>query len=124
MRARYCSLIRAMWNRVFALFKAGFDAQWGRGTWPVAPLVVHGSIAATFALLVRDVLPPYAYALFMLSLATALIALPLLGDFGFLLRADPAREWIEAQPARAFELRVARTLLVMLLAGALATSAL
>jgi hypothetical protein len=113
-----------MWNRVFAVFKAGFEAQWGRGTWPVAPLVVHGSIAASFALLVRDVLPPYAYAVFMLSLAMALIALPLLSDFGFLLRADPAREWIEAQPVRSFELRVARTLLVLLLAGALATSAL
>lgn len=124
MRARYCSLIRAMVDRVFALFRAGFEAEWGRGTWPVAPLVVHGSIAATFALLVRDALPPYAYAVFMLSLAMALIALPLLGDFGFLLRADPAREWIEAQPVRAFELRAARTLLVILLAGALAASTL
>ncbi|MDZ4773613.1 MAG: hypothetical protein SGI72_10810 [Planctomycetota bacterium] len=113
-----------MWSRVFAVFRAGFEAQWGRGTWPVAPLVVHGSITATFALLVGDVLPPYAYAVFMLSLAMALIALPLLGDFGFLLRADPSREWIEAQPVRAFELRVARTMLVMLLAGALAASAL
>jgi hypothetical protein len=113
-----------MWTRVFAVFRAGCGAQWGRGTWPVAPLVVHGSIVAAFALLVRDVLPPYAYAVFMLSLAMALIALPLLGDFGFLLRADPSREWIEAQPIRAFELRVARTLLVLLLAGALAASAL
>ena len=111
-----------MWNRVSAVFRAGFEAQWGRGAWPVAPLVVHGSFAAAFALLVRDVLPPYAYALFMLSLALALIALPLLGDFGYLLRADPAREWVEAQPVSASELRLARTGLVILLVTALAAA--
>lgn len=111
-----------MWNRVFAVFRAGFEAQWGRGAWPVAPLVVHGSIAAVFALLVRDVLPPYAYALFTLSLSLALIALPLLGDFGFLLRSDPAREWIEAQPVRASELRLARSALIVLLTVALSAS--
>lgn len=113
-----------MWNRVFAVFRAGFEAQWGRGLWPVAPLVVHGSIAAVFALLVRDELPPYGYAVFMLSIAMALVALPLLGDFASLLRADASREWIEAQPIRAFELRLARTLLALLLIGALAASAL
>lgn len=111
-----------MWNRVFAVFRAGFEAQWGRGAWPVAPLVVHGSIAATFAALVGDVLPPYAYATFMLSLALALIALPLLGDFGYLLRADSAAEWIEAQPVSAFELRLARTGLVLVLVLGLSTA--
>lgn len=124
MRARYCSLRPTVWNRVLAVFRAGFDAQWRQGAWPVAPLVMHGSIAAALALLVRDELPPYAYALFMLSIALGLIALPLLGEFGFLLRADPAREWIEAQPVRALELRVARTMLVLLLVVALSSAAL
>jgi hypothetical protein len=87
-------------------------------------MVVHGSIAAALALLVRDVLPPYAYAVVMLSLALGLLALPLLGDFGFLLRADSAREWVEALPVRASELRIARTLLLLLLVMALAASAL
>jgi len=91
---------------------------------PVAPLVVHGSVAAALALLVGDSLPPYAYALFMLSLALGLIALPLLGDFGFLLRADPAREWIEAQPVRAIELRLARTMILLVLVMTLAGAAL
>lgn len=113
-----------MLNRVLAVFRAGFDAQWRQGAWPVAPLIMHGSIAAALALLVRDDLPPYAYALFMLSIALGLIALPLLGDFGYLLRADAAREWIEAQPIRASELRVARTLLVLLLVLALSSAAL
>jgi hypothetical protein len=124
MRAAYCSLRRNVWNRVLAVFRAGFEAQWSGGAWPVAPLIVHGSIAAVLALVVRDVLPPYAYAVVTLSLAMALLALPLLGDFGFLLRADPAREWIEAQPVSAMELRIARTMLLLLLVMALATAAL
>ncbi len=113
-----------MWHRVLAVFRSGFEAQWRGGAWPVAPLIVHGSIAAALALLVRDVLPPYAYATIMLSLAMGLLALPLLGDFGFLLRADPAREWVEALPVRASELRIARTMLLLLLVMALAASAL
>jgi hypothetical protein len=113
-----------MSRRILAVFRSGFEAQWRRGAWPVAPMVVHGSITAALALLVRDVLPPYAYAVVMLSLAMGLLALPLLGDFGFLLRADPAREWVEALPVRASELRIARTLLLLLLVMALATSAL
>lgn len=124
MRAAYCSLPRSVWNRVLAVFRAGFEAQWSAGVWPVAPLFVHGSITAAFALLVRDMLPPFAYALVMLTLAMVLLALPLLGDFGFLLRADPAREWIEALPVRAAELRIARTLSLLLLVMALASAAL
>ena len=113
-----------MWNRVLAVFRAGFGAHWRGADVPVAPLVVHGSVAAALALLVGDSLPPYAYALFMLSLALGLIALPLLGDFGFLLRADPAREWIEAQPVRAIELRLARTMILLVLVMTLAGAAL
>jgi hypothetical protein len=101
-----------MRHRVLAVFRAGFEAQWARGAWPAAPLVMHGSIAAVLCALVKNDLPPFAYALFAFSVSASLIALPLLGEFGALLRADPAREWIEALPVTKFELRAGRTLLL------------
>jgi len=111
-------------QRLRAVFRAGFEGTWARGQWPVAPLVLHGSLVALLCLLVSDMLPPFAYALLALALSAALLALPLLGEFGMLLRADPAAEWIEAQPVRASELRSARVLLVLILAAVLSLSAL
>ena len=122
--AAYCTLARAVWNRVLAVFRAGFDAQWGAGSWPAAPLVMHGSLAAVLCGLVHGELAPFAYALFALSVSGALIALPLLGDFGALLSADAAAEWVEALPVRKIELRIARTLLIFTLIGALSLAAL
>lgn len=113
-----------MWNRVLAVFRAGFEGQWGRGAWPVAPLIMHGSISAVLCGLARSELQPFGYALFALSVSAALIAIPLLGEFGILLRSDPAAEWIEAQPIRRVELRLGHTLLALLLLGALVASAL
>lgn len=113
-----------MLDRILAVFRAGFDAQWRSGSWPAAPLVMHGSISFVLCGMVSDALPPYAYCLFALSISAALIALPLLGDFGALLRADAAAEWIEAQPVRRSELRIARTMLIALLIFALVSSAL
>lgn len=113
-----------MWHRVGVLFRAGFAAHWRGDEVPVAPLVVHGSVATALALILNDGTTPYAYALVLLSFSLALIALPLLGDLGFLLRADPAREWIEAQPVRPVELRLARTLILLVLVGTLASAAL
>jgi hypothetical protein len=112
-----------MRHRLLAVFRAGFEAQWGRGAWPAAPLVIHGSVSAVMCGLVRGALPPFAYALFVLSISAGLIVLPLLGDFGVLLRSDPAREWIEALPVTKFELRAARTLLLFLLLAALVLAA-
>lgn len=106
-------------ERTRAVFRAGIQASWARGAWPVGPLVLHGSLAALLCGLVRDALPPYAYALLALALAGATLALPLLGEFGWLLRADPAAEWIEAQPVRRSELRVARIGVVLTLVAAL-----
>lgn len=85
---------------------------------------MHGSIAAVLCLIARDDLPPFAYALFTLSIAGALLALPLLGDFGYLLRADPSREWVEALPVRASELRIARTMSLLMLVFVLSMSTL
>ncbi len=113
-----------MWDRVLTVFRAGFAAQWGAGTWPAAPLVAHGTIAAILCGLASDALPPFAYGVFALSVCGALIALPLLGDFGALLRSDPAAEWVEALPVTRFELRLARTMLILLLIAALSLAAL
>ncbi len=109
---------------MLAIFRAGFAGQWGRGAWPVAPLIMHGSIAAVLCGLARTELQPFGYALFALSVSAALIAIPLLGEFGVLLRSDPAADWIEAQPIRRVELRIGRTLVALVLLFALVLSAL
>lgn len=113
-----------MRERIVAVFRAGFEAQWKRGAWPAGPVVMHLTIAAVMCGLARDALPPFAYALFALSVAAGLIALPLLGDLGVALRTDPAREWIRTLPVSALELRVARMLLVLLLLATLTLAAL
>jgi hypothetical protein len=102
-----------VWNRVLTVFRAGFAAHWGAGKWPAAPIVAHGTAAAVLCGLASGSLPPFAYGLFALAVSGALIALPLLGDFGPLLRSDPAAEWVEALPVTRGELRLARTLLVL-----------
>jgi hypothetical protein len=102
-----------VWDRVLTVFRAGFAAHWGAGAWPAAPLVLHGTVAAVLCGLASEGLPPFAYALFALSASGALIVLPLLGDFGPLLRSDPAAEWVEALPVTRAELRLARTLLIL-----------
>ncbi|MFN0242533.1 MAG: hypothetical protein ACKVWV_06540 [Planctomycetota bacterium] len=113
-----------MWHRVAIVFRTGLEAHWGRGLWPVAPLITHGSITALLCGMVSSELAPFSYALFALSLCAGLLALPLLGDFGALLRSDPAAEWIEALPVSALELRIARTLSILLLIGVLSAAAL
>ena len=110
--------------RVLSVFRAGFAAHWGSGAWPAAPIVTHGTVAAVLCGLASGSLPPFAYGLFAFSLSASLIALPLLGDFGPLLRADPAAEWIEAQPVTRGELRLSRTLLVHFAVGVLSLAAL
>ncbi len=113
-----------MWRRVHSVFRAGFAAQWGAGAWPAAPLIVHGCAAAVLCGLASDALPPFAYGVFALAVCGALIVLPLLGDFGPLLRSDPAAEWVEALPVTRTELRLARTLLVLFALAVLSLAAL
>ena len=113
-----------MWDRVLTVFRAGFAAQWGAGAWPAAPLVAHGTVAAVLCGLAAGALPPYAYGVFALSVCGALVALPLLGDFGPLLRSDPAAEWVEALPVSRTELRLARTLLLLFALAVLSLAAL
>jgi len=113
-----------MSGRIRALLRAGFQSQWGSGAWPVAPLLMHGSLAFVLCALFADVLPLYGYSIFALALSGGLLLLVLLGEFSSLLQSDEAGEWIEAQPVRPIELRIARALLVFSLLGVLALAAL
>jgi hypothetical protein len=89
---------------------------------PVTGLLFLGLLGAVLALLVRDALPPYPYAIFALSLHALLLATPLLSELGLVLRRDEGGEWIEALPARPGELALARTLhfLALVLCSSLA----
>jgi hypothetical protein len=114
--------------RVLVLLRARLSAG-ARGGQPIATMFGLGFIAAVSCGLVRDLLPPFPYALFSLTLCAGLLAIPLLGDLGWLLREDEAREWVEALPVRGWELRMARTLHLLielwaLAAGMLASAAL
>ncbi len=113
-----------MFGRIRALLRAGFQSQWGSGAWPVAPLVMHGSLSFVLCALFADVLPRYGYSIFALALSGGLLLLVLLGRVRVLLQADEAGEWIEAQPVRPIELRISRALLVFSLLGVLALASL
>ena len=90
-----------------------------RSGWPIPALGFHALVAAVLALLVRDVLPPFPYALFALSTGGLFFALPLLTDLAAILRRDEGREWIAALPVEARELRLARTAQLLAVLGAL-----
>lgn len=109
-------------QRVSAVFRAGCQASWARGQWPAGPLLIHGSLAALLCGLVRDALPPFGYASLALALSAATLALPLLGELGWILRADASAEWIESQPVKRAELRVARILLIATMLAVLTTA--
>ncbi|MFT5688941.1 MAG: hypothetical protein ACI8PQ_001782 [Planctomycetota bacterium] len=110
-------------SRVRALFLARLSSG-PRGGLPVAALLANALVTALFCGLVSGSLPPFAYGLFSLTLMASLLAIPLLGDLGWLLRADPARAWVEALPAKPRELSAARALQLVVFLGALALAAL
>ncbi len=120
----FATLRATVLRRIFALARAGLAHHVAGGAVPVAPLLVHGSIGALAALLVRDSLGPFAFALAILSLSAALVTLPLLGELAPLLRADPAEEWIAAQPVTQREIRLARSIVAILVVAGLAASSL
>ena len=108
--------------RILALLRARLSAG-PKGGLPVATWFGHAVIATFFCALVEDFLPPFAFGLFALTLTGALLAIPLLGELGWLLRTDPAEQWVATLPITPFESRMARTLhlCVMLFALALAS---
>ena len=87
-----------------------FLASHGKADLPFAALLIPISLSGVLALIIRDHVTPFAFSLCALTLSAALVAIPLLGELGYLLRADPSSEWIEAQPIKPRELRAARTL--------------
>ncbi len=108
-----------MLRRIRALLTAHL-AAWRAADPPLTALLVHGLIAGVLCGLVRDFLPPFAYAAFAFSVSGALLVLPFLGELGFLLRDDPASEWSRALPATSREQRAARALAVAVILGVLA----
>lgn len=90
-----------------------------RSGWPIPAFVFLAALAAALALLVRDVLPPFPYALLALSGGALLLAFPLLSDLGALLRHDEGGEWVGSLPALAVERALGRTLHLLALLGGL-----
>jgi len=76
----------------------------------MALLLYQAALTSLFCVIVRDVLPPFAYGLFSLGLAALLVAIPLIGELGWLLRRDPAGAWVAALPIRSVEIKIARSL--------------
>lgn len=113
-----------MWTRVGILLRPRLVALW-RGTFvESAPLWMHAVVATVVCLIVRGEVTPHGYRLVTLTMSAALLAIPVLGEFGAHLRTDPAREWVEALPVRAVELTLARTAVVLVAVSTLAAAAL
>ncbi|MFT7677199.1 MAG: hypothetical protein ACI8QC_001176 [Planctomycetota bacterium] len=107
----YVSLAHVI-RRALILARARLEGEFLGERLPIAPLLFVSSLSALFGLLTRNALGPYPYGVFALTVALALTALPLLGELGPLLRADPANEWVGAQPVRPSELRLARIMVL------------
>ncbi len=69
-------------------------------------------------------LPPFAYALFALSVSAFLVAIPLFGELSDLLVRDEADAWVSALPLRSRDLRLARLLHLCIVLGFLTLGAL
>lgn len=89
-----------------------------------APLPMHALLASALCFIVRGEVPAHSYELIALSFSAALLAIPMLGEFGSVLRTDPAREWVEALPVRKLDIAVARVALLLISVGLLALAAL
>ncbi|TDJ67783.1 MAG: hypothetical protein E2O39_14190 [Planctomycetota bacterium] len=116
-----------MGHRILSIVRAHLAGEWfGKGgvNLPIAPFFFHAFPALVLCGIARSELSLFGYAVFALSIPLALTTLPLLGELGPLLRADPAAEWIGAQPVRPFELRAARVFTLAILLGGLALGSL
>jgi hypothetical protein len=113
-----------MLRRLVFLTRALLAARLAGGEWPVAPLIAQGAAAAALGWLVSDALGVWSYAWAALSVSLAFTALPLLGEHAGAVSDDPAREWLEAQPVRAVEVRLARAFAIVGLTWILALAAL
>ncbi len=96
-----------MLRRILPLLRAHLGA-WSAGGAALTTAAVHGLLCLMMGALLNDLLPTFGYALFAQGLAWLLLAVPLLGDQGALMRADPAGEWVQSLPATPLEHRLAR----------------
>lgn len=103
---------------------ARLRAHMGGELVPFAALLAQGSLVGAMALMVRNSLDPWGFSLFALTISAGLVALTLLGEFGSLLRRDPAARWSEALPATAMERRLGHSLAILALLGVLSCSVL
>ncbi len=110
-------------RRIRLLFRARLAAG-PRGGFPAAAILSQALVPTLLALLVRDLLPPFAYGVFLYTLTGAVLAIPLLGELGWILRADTAEDWIATLPALPRERHVARVLHLVTVVGVLATATL
>jgi len=110
-------------RRIRILFRARLDAG-PKGGLPAATLLGQAFLTSVLCGLVGDALPPFAFGVFALSWTAALLALPLLGELGSLLRADEAGEWAAALPVAPHELRISRALYLLTCLYALALASL
>jgi len=94
--------------RVLRLIRVRLAAQREGQGLPIAAWMMQGLIAGVLCGLVRDATPPFAYGIAALSIAGALVAVPLLGELSGLLLRDEAESWVAALPVRPVELRLAR----------------
>jgi hypothetical protein len=116
--------LAAVLRRILVLLRARLAAQREGSALPVAPLLMLGFVSGLVCALVRDVTPPFAYGLVALSVAAALIAVPLLGDLGALLSADETGDWVRALPVRGLEIHMARALHLLIALAVLSTGVL
>ncbi len=100
-------------RRVLAILETQLRAHLGGQLIPFAALLALGALMAALCLLVRTDLSPFGYALFTLFSSAGLVAMTLLGEYGTILRADPAAAWAESLPATELERRLGHGLAVL-----------
>jgi len=98
-----------VFRRVASLLRAHLASTPSGGS-PIAALLTQALVASFFCALVNEALPPFVYGLFALTLTAALVTIPLIGELGWILRRDPAEDWVGSQPVRPIERRIARAL--------------
>lgn len=111
-------------KRILALVRAQLSGEVLGERTPFGALAMQAVVAVLLCLIVRGEVGVLGYALFALSIPLALTTVPLLGELGPLLRADPAEEWIGAQPVRRRDLRLGRVLTLLCIVGMLALGSL
>lgn len=111
-------------RRALILVRARLTGMWLATFAETAPLWLHAILMSVLCMLVRGELSKDAYALLVYSFSGLLLAVPLLGEFGAVLRDDSAREWVEALPVRRMEIALARVLLLLASVCGLAFAAL